>query len=322
MILVFLEHQKGQISKASLQLISAAFEAKKCFSEDKVCGLILGGEGVEDAATSLSDYGLNTIYHFSAPELEAYRAEVYGPIVSKIFTEQEASVLLAACSSVGKDLLPRVASELEAGQASDVIEFMDDGRLKRPMYAGNILAEVEILSKTKLVSVRTSCFDKAQEQGKADLVALESLSIAETSKEILGIETVESERPDLGEAEVVVSGGRALKSEENFEKLIEPLADTLGAAIGASRAAVDSGYAPNDWQVGQTGKVVAPDLYVAVGISGAIQHLAGMKDSKVIVAINKDPEAPIFEVADYGLVADLYEVLPELTEEISKVKSS
>jgi len=303
MILVLLEHNKGEVGKAASQLVSASQSAASCFSDSEICGLVLGSDGTEEAASKVAELGLSKVYHFSSPELENYRAETYAPLVASVFKDLNADVLLAGSSSLGKDLMPRVGRILEAGQASDVIEFLEGGRLKRPMYAGNIIAEVEVLSPKKLITIRTSCFDKCADSGtKGELVALSDQTI--------------------GEAEVVVSGGRALKSEENFGKYIEPLADALGAAIGASRAAVDSGYAPNDWQVGQTGKVVAPDLYVAVGISGAIQHLAGMKDSKVIVAINKDPEAPIFEVADYGLVADLYEVITPLAEQISKAKGA
>ena len=234
--------------------------------------------------------------------------------------------VVGLASSTGKDLLPRVAVLLDAAQASDVIGVHPDGSLRRPMYAGNILADVELLSESRVVSVRGTAFSPAQKDGAPGAVTQLDLSADPELKEqerfgtIVSYEQSKADRPELTDAAVVVSGGRALGSAENFEKVIFPLADALGAAVGASRAAVDSGFAPNDWQVGQTGKVVAPTIYIGVGVSGAIQHLAGMKDSKVIVAINKDPDAPIFEVADYGLVADLFTAVPELTEAIRKVK--
>jgi electron transfer flavoprotein alpha subunit len=219
-------------------------------------------------------------------------------------------------------MLPRVAVLLDGAQVSDIMAVNGDGSLKRPMYAGNIIADVEISAAVRVVSVRGTAFAPATKEGsKGGVVSLNLAGDPELKEqprfgEIVSFEQSKADRPELTDAEVVVSGGRALGSAESFEKVVFPLADALKAAVGASRAAVDSGYAPNDWQVGQTGKVVAPNLYIAVGISGAIQHLAGMKDSKVIVAINKDPDAPIFEVADYGLVADLFEVVPQLTEAV------
>ena len=233
------------------------------------------------------------------------------------------TLIMGVASSRGKDLFPRVAQLFDAGQASDCIAVLPDKRFRRPMYAGNVLAEVEILSPVSVVTIRPSAFSPAEKSGAASPVR--EIAISPTAEDRMGFvsfDFVKNERPELTEAEIVVSGGRALKSAETFQQVILPLADSLGAAVGASRAAVDSGYAPNDWQVGQTGKVVAPKLYVAVGISGAIQHLAGMKDSKVIVAINKDADAPIFEVADYGLVADLFETVPPLTEAINKARGA
>jgi electron transfer flavoprotein alpha subunit len=213
-----------------------------------------------------------------------------------------------------------VAVLLDGAQASDIIGVNADGSLKRPVYAGNIIAEVEVLTPNRVVSVRGTAFPAANKEGAKGQV--KELSLAADPElreqvrfgEVVSYQQSKADRPELADAEVIVSGGRALGSAESFEQIIFPLADALNGAVGASRAAVDSGYAPNDWQVGQTGKVVAPNLYIAVGISGAIQHLAGMKDSKVIVAINKDPDAPIFEVADYGLVADLFQVVPQLTD--------
>jgi electron transfer flavoprotein alpha subunit len=232
-----------------------------------------------------------------------------------------ADVIVAASTSIGKDVMPRVAVHLDGAQVSEVLAVNSDGSLVRPMYAGDVLATVALDAAVRIVTVRQTAFPPAAVASASGTVT-ESAIVLEgvSSGEYVGKEASGGERPELADASVVVSGGRALQSAENFQKVIFPLADVLGAAVGASRAAVDSGYAPNDWQVGQTGKVVAPQLYISVGISGAIQHLAGMKDSKVIVAINKDADAPIFEVADYGLVADLYQVVPELVEAIRAAK--
>ena len=231
------------------------------------------------------------------------------------------SLLLAASTAVGKDLLPRTAGLLGVGMASDVVRFCDDGTMERPMYAGNTVATIELIDDIKVVSVRNTAFDAAQTEGTAPIEQVSvSFDESTTTMRFVEFNETKSDRPNLTEAGIVVSGGRGLKSGENFTTYIEPLVDELNAAMGASRAAVDAGFVPNDLQVGQTGKVVAPDLYIAVGISGAIQHLAGMKDSKVIVAVNKDPDAPIFNVADYGLVADLFKAVPELTEAVKKTK--
>jgi len=220
-------------------------------------------------------------------------------------------------------MMPRVAATIDAAQASEILAVNSDGTLKRPLFAGNVLADVELQGPKRCITVRGTAFPPAERtSATGTLVPLISVAFVEAQAgEVVSYELSASDRPELGDASVVVSGGRALASSENFQKYIFPLADAFGAAVGASRAAVDSGYAPNDWQVGQTGKVVAPQLYVAVGISGAIQHLAGMKDSKFIVAINKDSEAPIFEVADYGLVGDLFSLVPQLTEAVKKAKA-
>ncbi|WP_028110799.1 electron transfer flavoprotein subunit alpha/FixB family protein [Ferrimonas futtsuensis] len=243
----------------------------------------------------------------------AYAHQMAEPVADLVVElAGEYSHILAAASAKGKDMLPRVAALLDVAQHSDVIAIDSEDTFVRPIYAGNALATVQSLDDKKVLTIRTSAFDAVAEQAPAEIHALDSVKASERTQ-FVGEELVESERPELGAARVVISGGRGLGSGENFA-LIEQLADKLGAAIGASRAAVDAGFVANDLQVGQTGKIVAPDLYIAVGISGAIQHLAGMKESKVIVAINKDPDAPIFQIADYGLEADLFEAVPKLTE--------
>lgn len=322
MILAYLENTGSELPKSALVTISAALAAKAAHGYDKAVGVLIGGSGVADAANKAAAYGLDEVVYVEAADLEQYLASSYTAALKTVVDETSPTLVIACASTRGKDLLPKIALHMDAGQASDVLAFLPDGIFQRPMYAGNVIADVEILSERKVATVRSSSFDAAAESGQASPVR--AISVSDTSsggQSFVSFDSVESARPELTEAEVVVSGGRAMKSEENFEKYIAPLADVLGAAIGASRAAVDSGYAPNDWQVGQTGKVVAPKLYIAIGISGAIQHLAGMKDSKCIVAINKDPDAPIFEVADYGLVADLYDTVPELTEELKKAAS-
>ena len=319
MILVFLEQSKGEIPKSSLSAIAAALKLKASTAASGVSGLLIGGNDVEKAAAQAKKYGLDTIYTAQADSYEHYLAVPYQRAALAAIEKTGAKVFLAAASSNGKDFCPRVAAGIDAAQASDVIDILEDGSFRRPMYAGNILADVELTTDKKVITIRASAFDPAEEASAESSVEKLDLQAEDyDAQKFVSFDTVASERPDLGEAEIVVSGGRALKSEENFGKILEPLADALGAAIGASRAAVDSGYAPNDWQVGQTGKIVAPKLYIAVGISGAIQHLAGMKESKTIVAINNDAEAPIFEIADYGLVGDLYDAVPKLTELIKK----
>ena len=227
--------------------------------------------------------------------------------------------IVAAATTTGKNFMPRVAALLDVMQISDIIKVIAPDTFERLIYAGNAVQTVRSKDKIKVITVRTSTFQATGEGGSAPIEDAAAAADPAISS-FVGEELSKSDRPELTSAKIIISGGRAMQSRENFTKYIEPVADQLGAAVGASRAAVDAGYAPNDWQVGQTGKVVAPELYIAVGISGAIQHLAGMKDSKVIVAINKDEEAPIFQVADYGLVADLYQALPELAQELGKVR--
>lgn len=318
-ILVYLQQSEGKLSKASLCALTAARALKDSWSKTEVQGVCFGS-GAKAAAESAAGYGISQVLYSEDASLEKYLAIPYAAALVEAFEASGADTIVSPSTTTGKDLMPRVAAMLEAAQVSDIVAVNADGSLTRPMYAGNVFADVEVLTERRVVTVRTTSFAPA-ELGTGGSVS--ELSVAGSSKggEVVSYEFSGGERPELGDAEVVVSGGRALQSSENFEKYIFPLADAFGAAVGASRAAVDSGYAPNDWQVGQTGKVVAPSLYFAIGISGAIQHLAGMKDSKVIVAINKDPDAPIFEVADYGLVADLYEVVEPLTAAVQKAKS-
>jgi electron transfer flavoprotein alpha subunit len=242
-------------------------------------------------------------------------AEPTATLIASLAGPYEA--IVAAASTTGKNVMPRVAALLDVMQVSEIIKVVSPDTFERPIYAGNAIQTVQSGDAKKVITVRTSAFQPTGEGGSA---AIETVAAADDSgmSSFKGEEIAKSDRPELTSARIIISGGRSLGSAENFKKIIEPVADRLGAAMGASRAAVDAGYAPNDWQVGQTGKVVAPDLYIAVGISGAIQHLAGMKDSKVIVAINKDEEAPIFQVADYGLVGDLFQLLPELEQELAK----
>lgn len=307
-VLVYLQTQNGAVLKASLCALTAANEIAKQ-TGGSVFGVVCGS--CDDALS----YGCSKVFFVPTPEKYFYSS--YEKAILSGLEASGASIVVGASTSTGKDLLPRIAAKIEAGQASEVLEVLPGMVFKRPMFAGDILAEVEIVTEKKVISVRASAFLPTSKVSTAsERVDLQATT--DDGGEVIGYEMAKADRPELGDAEVVVSGGRALGSAENFEKVMFPLADALGAAVGASRAAVDSGYAPNDWQVGQTGKVVAPKLYISVGISGAIQHLAGMKDSKTIVAINKDPEAPIFEVADYGLVADLFMAVPEFIEAVKK----
>ena len=312
-VLIVAEQLGGVVKKATQNAIGAGKELARR-SGGSLHVLVLG-KGAAAAAQELAGYGVE-VHAAESPALEHYLAEAYTPVVAATAKEIGASYVGAAATAMGKDLLPRVACRLEAGMATDVIAFAGDGAqvlFRRPMWAGNVIADVEIASPVKVFTVRATDFAPAVKEGAAGAVKSAAVEVdaAALKTRFVDFKEVKSARPELTEARVVVSGGRGTKGDF---KEVEALADELGAAIGASRAAVDAGWVPNDWQVGQTGKVVAPELYVAVGISGAIQHLAGMKGSKVIVAVNKDPEAPIFQLADYGLVADLFKALPELRQ--------
>jgi len=319
--LIYLESSKDTLPKATYVIATAAKEMKAKHGYQSITALVVGGAGTKAAAEAAAALGFDKVLYVEDEALGNYLALPYAEIVVAAAKETDAALVMAAATTEGKDLAPRITEQLDAAQASDITEILDGAKFKRPMYAGNIIATVELNAEKKVVTVRGTAFDRAEPGAENAPVEVLSVSPKSSGQEFVSFDTTGGDRPELTEADVVVSGGRALKSSENFEEYIAPLADVLGAAIGASRAAVDSGYAPNDWQVGQTGKVVAPSLYIAIGISGAIQHLAGMKDSKVIVAINKDAEAPIFEVADYGLVSDLYESVPPLIEALKAAKS-
>jgi electron transfer flavoprotein alpha subunit len=269
--------------------------------------------GVAEAAARLE--GVDKVLLADGDNYQHLLAEPLAALIVALAPSYEA--LVAAATTTGKNVMPRVAALLDVMQVSDIVKVIAPDTFERLIYAGNALQTVRSTDKIKVITVRTSTFQATGEGGAAAIEAVMPAADPGLSS-FVGEELSRSERPELTSARIIISGGRAMQSRENFAKYIEPVADKLGAAVGASRAAVDAGYAPNDWQVGQTGKVVAPELYIAVGISGAIQHLAGMKDSKVIVAINKDEEAPIFQVADYGLVADLYQALPELAAQLGK----
>ncbi len=318
-VLIVAEQVGGVVRKATFNALGAGQELARR-SGGKVHLLVLG-QGISAAAQELAAYAAE-VHVADAPVLEHYLAEAYAPVVADVARAAQAAYVGAAATAMGKDLLPRVAARLEAGMASDVLAFGGDGAqvtFRRPMWAGNVLAEVEIASAVKVFTARPTDFAPAAAQGAAGAVSPVAVAVdpGALRTRFVSFEEVKSARPELTEARVVVSGGRGTKGDF---KEVEALADELGAAVGASRAAVDAGWVPNDWQVGQTGKVVAPELYVAAGISGAIQHLAGMKGSKVIVAVNKDPEAPIFQLADYGLVADLFKALPELRALVKAAK--
>jgi electron transfer flavoprotein alpha subunit len=303
--LVIAEHNNASVKGATLNTVTAALQ---CGGDVHV--LIAGHNAAAAAAAAAQIAGVSKVLHAESAGFEHGLAENMAAQVLAIASGY--SHLLFPATASGKNIAPRVAAKLDVGQLSDVSKIDSPDTFERPIYAGNAIATVQSLDAVKVITVRTTGFDPAAATGGSAAVEVITAVGASDKAKFMGSEIAKNDRPELTAAKIIVSGGRALGSNEKFMAVMTPLADKLGAALGASRAAVDAGYAPNDWQVGQTGKIVAPQLYVACGISGAIQHLAGMKDSKVIVAINKDAEAPIFSVADYGLEADLFVAVPEL----------
>lgn len=304
-ILVIAEHDDAVLKASTRNTLSAA---KKLGGDIHMLVAGHGCAAVAQAAAALD--GVTGVKLADDPQLAAHTAESVAALVVSMAAGY--SHIVAPATTFGKNFLPRVAALLDVAQISDIVAVESPDTFVRPIYAGNVLATVKSSDAVKVISVRTTGFDAAGDGGSASVATIAVPPLGATT-DLVGRELTVSARPELSAAKIIVSGGRGLGNSENYHKVLEPLADKLGAAMGASRAAVDAGFAPNDYQVGQTGKVVAPELYIAVGISGAIQHLAGMKDSKVIVAINKDPDAPIFQVADYGLVADLFETVPAFT---------
>ena len=306
--LVLVEHDGKAIKDSTLATVTAAAQL------GEVHLLVAGSDvgAVAEAAAKIA--GVGKVHVADAAHLEHQLAEDVAPVAAELMAGHDA--LLAPATTFGKNIAPRVAALLDVMQISDILSVEEDGAFTRPIYAGNAIATVKSKDPKKVITVRATGFDNAASEGGSGSVEAVAPGSASGASDFVGAELSKSERPELTSAKVIVSGGRAFGSNEQFHALLDPLADKLGAAVGASRAAVDAGYAPNDYQVGQTGKIVAPDVYLAIGISGAIQHLAGMKDSKTIIAINKDEEAPIFQVADIGLVGDLFTVVPELTAKL------
>jgi electron transfer flavoprotein alpha subunit len=316
-VLVVAEHLHGKFPKTTL-IALAAGKALAAKTGGKALAVVLA-KGVDSLAAELATYGVDVVA-VEGDQYEHYLADAYTSALADLVRSKGCGTALATSTAVGKDLMPRLAARLDAAFVADMSGIESADTFRRPMWAGNLFATVKAEGSPRVLTVRGTAFDAAAKGGQG---AVEKLAVGTAGKmQFVEFLETKSDRPVLTEASVVCSGGRGLKNGENFKTVLEPLCDALGAAMGASRAAVDAGFVPNDLQIGQTGKVVAPALYIAVGISGAIQHLAGMKDSKVIVAINKDEEAPIFQVADYGLVGDLFKVVPELTEEVKKLKAS
>jgi electron transfer flavoprotein alpha subunit len=309
-VLVFAEHDNRSVKKSTLSTVAAAQKL-----EAEIHLLVAGHECGEAAKAAAQVAGVAKVLHADAAQLDDEIAENVAALLVSL--AKDYTHLLAPATSNGKNVMPRAAALLDVQQVSDVVAIESPDTFVRPIYAGNALATVQSTDRIKVLTVRTTAFDAVAPNGGNARVESVAAPADSGLSRFVGREAAKSERPELTSARVVVSGGRGLGSGENF-KMLEALADRLNAAMGASRAAVDAGFVPNDWQVGQTGKIVAPELYIAVGISGAIQHLAGMKDSRVIVAINKDEEAPIFQVADYGLVGDLFQIVPQLVEELKK----
>ena len=302
-VLIIAEHEHGVLKSDTAKVVSATQKLGKSIT------VLVAGLNVSEVATAASKIdGVSNVIVADNAAFEHQLAENLADLVVELAGDY--THIFAAATTTGKNFMPRVAALLDKVQISDIIDVIDEKTFKRPIYAGNAIATVQSSEDKHIITVRSSAFDVAGEQADAAISSIEAVK-ENTLSSFVSQQETESERPELTAANVIISGGRGMQNGENFA-LLNGIADKLGAAIGASRAAVDAGFVPNDMQVGQTGKIVAPQLYIAVGISGAIQHLAGMKDSKVIVAINKDPDAPIFQVADYGLVADLFDVLPEL----------
>ena len=308
--LIIVEHNNDSVKPSTFSTITAASKIS-----DKIDALMIGYNN-DSAIDELkkSDH-LNKIFNINKKGLENPIAENFSNHILDFLKNNDYSHILTPSSTFGKNLSPKIATELDVQQISDIISIIDSDTFERPIYAGNAIAKVKSLDKIKVLTVRPTCFEPC---GLSSNVEVETVMLDNTevsSVSYVGLDESKSDRPELTSAKVIISGGRGMQNGDNF-KLLEGIADKLGAAMGASRAAVDAGFVPNDWQVGQTGKIVAPDLYVAVGISGAIQHIAGIKDSKFIASINKDEEAPIFNFSDYGLVADLFEILPELEKKL------
>jgi electron transfer flavoprotein alpha subunit len=319
-VLIVVETQDGHVRHASLPAVT--FGKQEADKASGKLSLLVIGNDIGAAAADAAKYGAAEVLVAEHPGLAHYTAETWAPIVAKVAKDKGATVVAATSTATGKDLMPRVAALLDAGLVSDVIAVVNANTFKRPMMAGNVIATVEVSTPIVVATVRQTEFKPAQASGAAAPVTkVDATAPTDTRAEFVGVQESKSERPELTEAKIVVSGGRGMREGKNFEQ-VAALADLLGGAMGASRAACDAGMVPNDLQVGQTGKVVAPQLYVAIAISGAIQHLAGMKGSKTIVAINKDPEAPIFQVADYGLVTTWEQAIPQLMGEIKKLKAA
>ncbi len=305
--LVIAEHDNQSLKAATLNAVAAALQCSPAVD------ILVAGSGADAVAVAAAQIaGVRKVIQVDAVSLADQLAE---PLAAQILSiANQYSHILAPATANGKNVLPRVAAKLDVAQLSDITKVISADTFERPIYAGNAISTVQTSDPVKVITVRTTGFDPVAATGGSAVVEKQAVVESKSSSSFVGRQLTKSDRPELTAAKIIVSGGRGLGSGEKYQELIAPLADRLGAALGASRAAVDAGYVPNDYQVGQTGKIVAPELYIAIGISGAIQHLAGMKDSKVIVAINKDPEAPIFGVADYGLVADLNTAVPELTK--------
>lgn len=318
-VLIIAEQKEGKLRSASLNAFTFG-QKMRDVAGGELHFLVLGAN-IDAAAQEAAKYGANKVWKMDTPVLEKYMAETYADAVAAAARQCGANIVAGTATSQGKDLLARVAGVLDAGMASDVSAIAGAKTFKRPMIAGNVIATVEVTTEIAVVSLRQTEFAAAKPAGNSPIEAMAAPTLNARGAQIVKIEEVKSTRPELAEAKVVVSGGRGMKAGENF-KVLEQLTDLMGGALGATRAACDAGMVPNDLQVGQTGKIVAPDLYVAVGISGAIQHLAGMKSSRVIVAINKDEEAPIFQVADYGLVAKWEDTLSTLIEKVRTAKAS